>query len=50
MYVSEFICGIIATLGVELTALIIYTFRAQKDGKDEKDEKKEEQDNGQDRK
>lgn len=30
MYVSEFICGIIATLGVELTALIIYTFRAQK--------------------
>lgn len=47
MYISEFICGIIATLGVELAALIIYVFKTQRD---EKDEKKEEQDNGQDRK
>lgn len=39
MYISEFVCGIIATLGVELVALIIYTFKTQKD------EKKEEQEN-----
>lgn len=38
MYISEFVCGIIATLGIEFLALVVYVLKIQKDKRKENTE------------
>ena len=47
MYISEFVCGIIATLGAELLALVVYALKIQNDKRKENTEecRKQKKDN-----
>mgnify|MGYP000053251118 CR=1 FL=1 len=39
MYINEFVCGIIATLGIEFLGLVVYALKIQKDkGKENTEE------------
>lgn len=38
MYISEFVCGIIATLSVEFLALLVYALKIQNDKRKENTE------------
>ena len=38
MYISEFVCGIIATLGIEFLALVVYALKIQNDKRKENTE------------